>query len=117
MLRASVLSHRDWLAANEARHRMRLAWAEFFERYDLLLCPAANVAALPHDQQGERFDRAMTVNGVRRPVTDHLFWAGYSGACLLPSTTAPTNAASSVMGGFIDSLRHGRFLFRAPRGA
>jgi amidase len=31
----------------------------------------------------------MTVNGVRRPVTDHLFWAGYSGACLLPSTTAP----------------------------
>jgi len=89
MLRASVLSHRDWLAANEARHRMRLAWAEFFERYDLLLCPAANVAALPHDQQGERFDRTMPVNGARRPVTDHLFWAGYGGVCFLPSSAAP----------------------------
>src|SRR5262245_40264499 len=30
--RAAVLPHRDWLAANEARHRMRLAWAEFFGR-------------------------------------------------------------------------------------
>ena len=89
MLRASVLSHRDWLAANEARHRMRLAWAEFFQRYDLLLCPIANVAALPHDQQGERFDRTMMVNGARRPVTDHLFWAGYTGVSLLPSTAAP----------------------------
>src|SRR5262249_56146607 len=25
--RAAVMSHREWLAANEARHRMRLAWA------------------------------------------------------------------------------------------
>jgi len=89
MLRASVLSHRDWLAANEARHRMRLAWAEFFQSYDLLLCPVANVAALPHDQQGERFDRTMLINGARRPVTDHLFWAGYSGVSSLPSTAAP----------------------------
>ena len=31
----------------------------------------------------------MTVNGVRRPVTDHLFWAGYSGVCFLPSSAAP----------------------------
>ncbi|MBI1735453.1 MAG: hypothetical protein HYR51_09790 [Candidatus Rokubacteria bacterium] len=49
-LRAAVLPHRDWLAANEARHRMRRAWAESFTRYDLLLCPAANIAAFPHQQ-------------------------------------------------------------------
>jgi amidase len=87
--RAAVLSHRDWLAANEARHRMRLAWAEFFTRYDLLLCPVAGTAAFPHDQQGERHERTLMVNGQRVPVTDHLFWAGYTGACYLPSTAAP----------------------------
>ncbi len=87
--RAAVLSHRDWLAANEARHRMRLAWADFFTKYDLLLCPAAGTAAIPHDQQGERHLRTVMVNGRRVPVTDHLFWAGYSGAFYLPSTAAP----------------------------
>jgi amidase len=88
-LRAAVLSHRDWLAASEARHRMRLAWAEFFRRYDLLLCPAANIAAFPHQQDGERHTRTMVVNGRTLRVTDQLFWAGYTGAVYLPSTVAP----------------------------
>jgi len=87
--RAAVLPHRDWLAANEVRHRMRLAWADFFSRYDLLLCPVANVAAPPHDQEGERHERTMPVNGKRLPVTDQLFWAGYTGMSFLPSTAAP----------------------------
>ncbi|HET9488843.1 MAG TPA: amidase [Methylomirabilota bacterium] len=87
--RAAVLSHRDWLAANEARHRMRLAWARFFATWDLLLCPVAGTAAFPHDQQGERHERTIVVDGRRVPVTDHLFWAGFSGACYLPSTAVP----------------------------
>jgi len=88
-MRAAVLSHRDWLAANETRHRMRLLWAEFFTHYDLLLCPVAGTAAFPHDHKGERHERTLVVNGQRVPVTDHLFWAGYSGAFFLPSTAAP----------------------------
>jgi amidase len=87
--RAVIASHRDWLAANEARYRMRLAWAEFFTKYDLLLCPAAGTAAFPHDQLGERHDRTLVVNGKRVPVTDHLFWAGYTGVSFLPSSAAP----------------------------
>ena len=88
-MRAAVLSHRDWLAANETRHRMRRAWAEFFTHYDVLLCPVAGTAALSHDQKGERHERTVVVNDARVPVTDHLFWAGYSGAFYLPSTAAP----------------------------
>jgi amidase len=84
-----VLSHRDWLAANEARHRMRRAWAEFFTSYDLLLCPVASTAAFKHDQQGTRYDRTLVVNGKKVLVTDHLFWAGFTGAFFLPSTAAP----------------------------
>jgi amidase len=89
MLRGNTTSHRDWLAANEARHRMRHKWAEFFKAWDVLICPAAASAAFPHDQQGERWERTIEVNGHRVPATDQLFWAGYSGMAYLPSTVAP----------------------------
>jgi amidase len=89
MTRANVMPHRDWLAYNEERHKMRLAWAEFFREYDLFLCPVAASAAPPHDQQGERWERMITVNGKRVPTTDQLFWAGYTCAFYLPATAAP----------------------------
>src|SRR5262249_45839538 len=72
-----------------ARTPMRRAWAEFFTQYDLSLCPVAATAALPHDHKGERHERTVLVNGRRLPVTDHLFWAGYTGAFYLPATAAP----------------------------
>jgi amidase len=89
MMRANTMSHREWLRLNELRHQMRLRWAAFFEEYDLLLCPAAATAAFPHDQQGERWERSVVVNGRPVPTTDQLFWAGYSGMAFLPSTVAP----------------------------
>ncbi|MBL8673123.1 MAG: amidase [Alphaproteobacteria bacterium] len=89
MTRANVTPHRDWLAVNERRHQMRLAWAAFFEEWDLLLCPAASSAAFPHDQKGERHERTILVDGRKEPTTDQLFWAGYSGCFYLPSTVAP----------------------------
>lgn len=89
MARGNTLFHREWLAADESRHRMRLAWAAFFREWDVLLCPAASSAAVPHDQEGERWERTITVNGRRVPTTDQLFWAGYSGMAYLPSTVAP----------------------------
>jgi amidase len=89
MMRGNTLSHRDWLAANETRHQMRLKWAEFFQEYDLLLSPAAASAAFPHDQAGERYTRTIVVNGRKVPGVDQLFWAGYSGLAYLPATVAP----------------------------
>jgi amidase len=89
MTRANTMHHRDWLAANEARHRMRWKWAEFFREWDLLLCPPAASAAFPHDQEGERHQRTIEVNGKRVPTTDQLFWAGLTGMVYLPATVAP----------------------------
>jgi amidase len=89
MMQANTLSHRDWLAANEERHRLRLKWAEFFRDYDLLLCPVTAGAAYPHDQEGERWERTILINGEPTPVTDDLFWAGLSGLIYLPATVAP----------------------------
>lgn len=89
MIRAQAMYHRDWLAYNEARHKMRLAWAEFFKEYDLLLCPTATTVAFPHNQKGERWERMVIVNGQPQPSTTQMFWAGYSGNFYLPSTVAP----------------------------
>jgi amidase len=95
MTRANVAPHRDWLAANEARHKMRWRWAEFFRDWDVLLCPVAAGAAFPHDHEGERHERTIEVNGHRVPTTDQLFWAGYSGMAYLPSTVAPAGFSQS----------------------
>lgn len=89
MLRAYTIPHRSWLAYNERRHQMRLAWDAFFQEWDVLLCPAAASAAFPHDQAGERHERTILVNGKQVPTTDQLFWAGYSGCFYLPATVAP----------------------------
>jgi amidase len=88
-VRGNVMHHREWLGLNEERHRMRLKWAEFFGDFDLLLCPAAASAACPHNHTGERWEQTIAVNGKQVPATDQLFWAGYSGVALLPSTVAP----------------------------
>jgi amidase len=93
MLRGNTLSHRDWLSANEMRHRMRLAWAAFFTEYDLLLCPTATSTAFKHNHAGERWQRTIPVNGRQQPETDQMFWAGLGGVCYLPGTVAPMGVA------------------------
>jgi len=91
MVRANTLSHRDWLAGNEERHRLRLKWADFFRDYDLLLCPVTAGAAYPHDHdhEGERWKRMIEINGKPAPTINDLFWAGLCGLVYLPATVAP----------------------------
>ena len=89
MARGITMSHRDFLVGNEQRQRMRRAWAAFFRDWDVFLCPAAASPAQPHDQEGERWERSITVNGHSVPATDQMFWAGLSCFYLLPATAAP----------------------------
>lgn len=92
--RANLMPHREWLRWSNRRHQMRLAWAQFFRDWDVLLCPTAATPAFPQNQQGERWERMITVNGKPQPSTTQMFWAGYSGAALLPSTVAPIALAA-----------------------
>ncbi|MDP6391175.1 MAG: amidase family protein, partial [Alphaproteobacteria bacterium] len=88
-VRAAVQYHRDWVGANEERMHMRWAWHEFFREWDVLLCPTASTDAMAHDQEGERWERFINVNGEPQSQVDQLFWAGMSGVVYLPSTIAP----------------------------
>lgn len=96
MYRGVSLSHRQWCFVNETRHRMRRAWASYFEDIDLFLCPAATTVAFEHNQEGERWQRMVNVNGKPQPSTTALFWAGYSGMVYLPSTVAPAGLAGDL---------------------
>ena len=89
MVRANTQAHKDWLKASNRRHQMRLAWAEFFKDWDVLLCPNAATAAFPHSMPGERWERMISVNGKPQPATTQMWWSGIAGMCYLPGTAAP----------------------------
>ena len=83
------LRHRDWLLVHEQRERQRASWADFFRRFDVLLCPVAPVPAVCHDHSEPMLLRKLEVNGISRPYTDMLVWPGLVGVAHLPATVAP----------------------------
>jgi amidase len=89
MVRAVDIGHRAWLALNERRHQMRRAWGAFFREWDVLLCPVIATPALPHMQDGETWERSVTVGGRTIPYNDMLFWPGITLAFHLPASVAP----------------------------
>jgi len=87
--RGATVLHRVWGTANEARTKLRYAWHEFFERFDVLLTPVAATAAFPHDRNPDRDQRTVMVNGKQVPYAEQLFFAGLASLSYLPATAAP----------------------------
>ncbi len=94
--RGVALRHREWLEADEARMRMRLAWAEFFKDFDVLVAPISPVPAIEHEHNPDWDARRIMVDGTPQPYMDQFFWAGLPACCHLPATSAPS--------GFVDGL-------------
>ena len=92
--RGIALPHRSWVRQIEKREHIRAAWAEFFQDYDVLLCPCVHVTAFPHDHEPDFNVRSLTVNGEERPYWDILFWAGLTLNALLPVTATPVGLSS-----------------------
>lgn len=89
MMRGVDLTHRAWLGLNEQRAKYRRAWSAFFREWDVLLCPPIATAALPHMQDGNTWERTITVNGRSIAYNDMLFWPGLTGGYHLPASIAP----------------------------
>ena len=91
--RASVMSHREWIRHNFRREKFRRAWDEFFQEWDVLICPQQIVPAFPHDHSpfGQR---TLNVDGEERPYGEGIFWSGLSNHVYLPSTAFPVGFAS-----------------------
>ena len=66
--RAAVLSHREWIRANSRREKLRHAWADFFEDWDILVCPQMATEAFSHDHRPFK-DRNLMVDGEQQPLS------------------------------------------------
>jgi amidase len=95
--RIASIPHREWLAVNEQRERLRAQWASFFRDYDVLLCPIVPTAAFPHDHTEPIAVRTLLVNGKPRPYIDVAIWAGVVTMALLPATLAPVGRTKSEL--------------------
>ncbi|MEQ8858007.1 MAG: amidase [Pseudomonadales bacterium] len=89
MARAAVQRHRDWVRNNNVRETLRVAWREFFDEWDILLCPQMATPAFSHDHQPFEV-RTLTVDNEQQPYFQQVFWAGLITVAFLPSTVFPT---------------------------
>lgn len=83
------LTHHQWMLMDRQRARVRTTWAEFFECFDVLLCPVTIVPAFAHLQEGLWSNRRITVNGRERDYVEMEGWPALIGSAYLPSTSVP----------------------------
>ncbi len=88
-LRGTVLSHRDWLAANHLREVHRQGWRRLFAEFDAVVCPVSPTPAFPHDHYPDPLRRRLDIDGVAYPYFDQLVWAGVATMPGLPATAVP----------------------------
>jgi amidase len=79
----------------QRRLTLKRQWTRFFQNYDVLLCPPAPVAAIPHDHGPDIHARRLNVNGGRRPYLDFLLWASLATGADLPALSAPVGLSRS----------------------
>jgi amidase len=88
-------NHTDWLEVDRERARRRLRWAEFFQSYDVLLCPVTLTPAFPHLQEGTWADREIVVDGQTIPYGTLEAWPALIGSVYLPSTSTPVGRTAA----------------------
>lgn len=94
-LRAPLLTHHDWMAAEIARARLGVQWAALFKQFDVVLCPPFSVVAFPHDQKPDMEDRTIEIDGNASPYLSLIVWSTVATLPGLPATVMPIGRSSS----------------------
>jgi amidase len=88
-LRGAVISHADWLGADNARNKLRAQWRAFFREFDAVICPVMPTPAYPHDHTPDQDKRIIDIDGKPYPYVDQLLWPGIATLPGLPATAIP----------------------------
>jgi amidase len=94
--RGTVMSHRDWIAADVARAQLQQQWSTLFRDWDVVLCPSTPTPAIPHDHSLPQEARRIEIDGKAYPYLDsYLVWAELATVSGLPATVAPIDRSPS----------------------
>jgi amidase len=86
--RGTVLSHRDWIAADTQRQVVRQRWRELFAEFDIVIYPVMPTPAIPHDHS-PMGDRRISIDGADHSYLDQIALAGVATLPGLPATALP----------------------------
>ncbi len=89
LTRARIMDHRSWSDHDEARTTYRLRWRDFFDDWDVVICPIAATAAHEHDHR-LKHERTLAVDSAQTAHYEHYFWVGLATLAYLPSTAFPS---------------------------
>ena len=95
MTLAYTATHREWMAADAVRNRLRHEVTRAFDLYDVILAPIAPVVAFPHDHRPFARRRLKTSTGESLPYNVMLNWMALATALHLPATTIPAGPSAS----------------------
>jgi amidase len=95
MTLAYTATHREWLAADAVRNRLRNEIGEVFGRFDAILAPIAPVTAFPHDQRPFGRRRLTASDGGEIPYAAMLNGISLATALHLPATAIPVGPSAS----------------------
>jgi amidase len=86
---AYTATHREWMAADAVRQRLRHEAHDLFDKYDVVLAPITPVAAFPHDHSPFGDRKLVTSDGQMFRYGAMLNWISFATALLLPATAVP----------------------------
>jgi amidase len=89
LARAYTATHREWMAADAVRGRLRHEIGAAFEAHDVILAPIAPVAAFPHETRPFQKRTLKTSDGAAIPYNSMLTWIATATALRLPATAVP----------------------------
>jgi amidase len=94
--RGTVMSHREWLAADAARLQLQQQWRAVFREWDVVLYPSAADPAFPHDHSEPIETRQLDIDGKAHNYYDACFiWADPASTCGLPATAVPIDRSAT----------------------
>jgi amidase len=94
---AYTATHREWMAADAVRNRLRREILGVFESYDVILAPISPVVAFPHNHRPFGKRSLSASDGRTIPYNAMLNWIALATALHLPATTVPAGLAASGM--------------------
>ena len=92
-IRGLTMTYQEWILVNERRQKLRHRWHEYFQDWDVLLCPVFATPAYVRDEQADDEGRRIVINGEMYSGEDLFFWPGLTTVAGLPSVAAPMGSS------------------------